>query len=111
MDEPKLKASLKLFAINYIGECCGNAEKSAIKAGYSENYARAQSYKLLARSDVQRYLAWLRETNSKIINIMSAQEVQEFWSKVIKDKKCKTSDRLRASELLAKAQGQFKSEW
>lgn len=42
------------FADEYI--ISGNAEQSALKAGYSENYARGQSYKLLANVGIQEYM-------------------------------------------------------
>ncbi|WP_270312596.1 terminase small subunit [Vagococcus fluvialis] len=42
------------FADEYI--ISGNAEQSAIKAGYSEKYARGQSYKLLANVGIQEYM-------------------------------------------------------
>lgn len=116
MEEPKLKPSLKLVATYYVGECAGNAEKSAIKAGYSERYARGNAYKLVARKDVQEYIAYLRylqNTNpaSPTLHIATINEVQSFWSNVMEDTREKMADRLRASELLAKAQGQFMNEW
>ena len=42
------------FADEYI--ISGNAEQSALRAGYSENYARGQSYKLLANVGIQEYM-------------------------------------------------------
>lgn len=42
------------FADEYI--ITGNAEQSAIKAGYSESYARGQSYKLLANVGIKEYI-------------------------------------------------------
>nr|DAR28362.1 MAG TPA: Terminase small subunit [Caudoviricetes sp.] len=47
---PKQRA----FADEYI--ITGNAEQSAIKAGYSESYARGQSYKLLANVGIKEYI-------------------------------------------------------
>ena len=116
MDEPKLKPQLKLVATYYVGECAGNAEQAAIKAGYSERYARGNAYKLLKRSDVQAYVAYLRylqETNpaSPELHIATINEVQSFWTRVMENGDLRMADRLRASELLAKAQGQFMNEW
>lgn len=111
MEEPKIKPQYKLFAINYVGKCCGNAEKSAINAGYSKTYARGNAHKLVARRDIQEYIEYLRSKNSVEVEIMSVQEVQKFWSDLIKDKTAHNRERLRASELLAKAQGQFSNEW
>ena len=33
MEEPQIKEKYKLVAINYMGECLGNAEKAMIAAG------------------------------------------------------------------------------
>lgn len=111
MEEPKIKPQLKLLVLNYVGKCAGNMKKSAIEAGYSENYANKQSYKLFEREDVKRYMEYVRSKNSIEVNIMTAQEVQEFWSETIKNTGVLRRDRLRASELLAKAQGQFSNDW
>ena len=112
MNEPKLKPQLKIMATYYVGECAGNAEKSAVKAGYSKNYARGNAYKLVARADFQAYIQWLRSEKSFIPRrIMEIDELQEWWSNVIKNEEVKMSDRLRASEYLAKSKGAFTSEW
>lgn len=42
------------FADEYI--ICGVAEEAAIKAGYSKNYARAQSHKLLSNVGISEYI-------------------------------------------------------
>ena len=116
MEEPKLKAQLKLVATYYVGECAGNAEKSVIKAGYSERYARGNAYKIVARKDVQAYIAYLRylqETNpaSPELHISTINEIQAFWTNIMTSPQYKARDRLRASELLAKSQGMFNNEW
>ena len=109
MEEPKLKPQLKLLAINYVGKCEGNIEKSAIEAGYSKTYARAQSYKLLARADVQAYICWLQRDKVNLA-VKSLEEIQHWWSNFMDDEH-KDSDRLRASELLAKSKGAFNNDW
>lgn len=110
MEEPKIKPQLKLLVLNYLGKCAGNMRKSAIEAGYSESYAAKQAYKLFDRQDVKNYMNYLRQKENVELDIMTAQEVQQFWSDTIKDPAVRTRDKLRASELLAKAQGQF-VEW
>lgn len=116
MDEPKLKPQLKLVATYYMGECAGNAEQSAIKAGYSEKYARGNAYKLVARKDVQEYIAYLKylQTNdpcNPALHIASINEIQGFWTNVMQSNLERTENRLRASELLAKAKGAFNNDW
>lgn len=116
MEEPKIKPQHKLFATYYVGECGGNAEKSAIKAGYSKTYARGNAHKLVARRDVQAYIAYLRylqETDpiNPALHIAGISEIQNFWTNVMNNRNEETRDRLRASENLAKAQGLFNSDW
>lgn len=116
MDEPKLKPQLKLVATYYMGECAGNAEAAAVKAGYSPKYARGNAYKLVARKDVQEYIAYLKylqETNpaSPTLHIATINEIQGFWTNIMNSTLERTENRLRASELLAKAQGAFNNEW
>ena len=50
----KLTLKQKKFADEYI--ISGNIEKSALNAGYSENYARKQSHKLLANVGIKFYI-------------------------------------------------------
>lgn len=113
MDEPKLKPQLKLVATYYCGEAMGNAEKSAIMAGYSPKYARGNAYKLVAREDVQAYIKWINEQaeSSLVRHISSIEEIQGFWSDVMNCGAVELKDRLRASELLAKSKGAFNTDW
>ena len=100
----------KLFCEYYLGECCGNAEAAAIKAGYTARSARQSAYKLLQNIQIKEYIA---QKSSEIItnNIASIQDIQEFWSSVMKDEETRMTERLRASELLAKAKGMFNNDW
>ena len=116
MEEPKIKPQLKLVATYYMGECAGNAEAAAVKAGYSKKYARGNAYKLVARKDVQEYIAYLKYLQSNdpanpALHIATLNEIQSFWSNVMNSNQYLIRDRLRASELLAKAQGAFNNEW
>lgn len=111
MEEPKIKPQLKLVALNYVGKCCGNAEKSVREAGYSVAYARGNAYKILAREDVQAYIQYLRENTDNVRDIMELNDLQEFWSDVIRSEGVKMRDRLRASELLGKSKGAFTDDW
>lgn len=111
MDEPKIKPQLKLVALNYVGKCCGNAERSVIEAGYSKKYARGNAYKLVARDDVQKYIQYLRDNKQNMRDIMELNDLQEFWSNVIKNENVKMRERLRASELLGKSLGAFSDDW
>lgn len=106
----KINPRQKLFAEYYCGEHLGNAEQSAIAAGYSRAYARGSVHKLLANACVQQYIA---EINAKTESKMLANitDIKAFWSKVMNDETAEMKNRLRASELLAKAGGMFNNDW
>lgn len=84
----------------------GNATKAAREAGYSELYADRQAAQLLGKSWVKKALA---ELTAKLARptIATITDRQEWWTEVIRDGKAKLADRLRASELLGKSQGDF----
>ena len=90
----------------YSGECLGNAEMAAIKAGYSKRYARGNAYKIIKRKRVRDYIEYLTQetVNERIATI---EQIKEFWTEIMNDENAKDRDRLRASELLAKAHGIF----
>ncbi|HEV8178549.1 MAG TPA: terminase small subunit [Gemmatimonadales bacterium] len=83
-----------------------NATEAAKDARYSSTYANRQAFQLLDNPRVQAALA---ELTAKIAGpeIALAAERQAWWSTVMRDKATEMKDRLRASELLAKAQGDF----
>lgn len=62
------------FADEYI--ISGNAEQSAIKAGYSERYARSSAHKLVAKVGISDYIADRME-EIKSSRIMDQTEVME----------------------------------
>lgn len=113
MHEPNIKTKLKKVAIYYAGEAMGNAEKSAIMAGYSPRYARGNAYKLIKRKEVQEYLKYLhslaQEEEQK--QIATIADIQSFWTHIMNDEEQTIKNRLKASELLAKAQGAFRDDW
>lgn len=110
MKEPNIKETYKIVALNYVGKCLGNAEKSVVAAGYSKKYARGNAYKIVARPEVQEYIKYL-QSEPVTKEIYDLKQLQEWWTEVIKSGTFKTNDRLRASELLAKSLGAFNSEW
>lgn len=84
----------------------GNATKAAEAAGYSKRTARSQGQRLLTKDDIKAALCQIeQETNSE--RIATIQDVQAFWSEIMKDETQKTADRLRAAELLVKSKGGF----
>ena len=82
--------------------------QSALKAGYSENYAKAQAYKLLDNVGISTYIAErVRPTEEK--RIATGDEVMMFFTQVMKgeikdafDLPPSLQDRLNAAKELAK---------
>lgn len=118
----ELTPKQKAFADYYIET--GNATESAIRAGYSKNYANAQSYKLLENVGVKNYIEErIKEIEDK--RIAKAEEVLEYLTRVIRgeeteqvvvtesigdfmsearviNKELSAKDRIKAAELLGK---------
>ena len=83
-----------------------NATEAARVAGYSDRTARSQGQRLLTNADIQEYIKELQEENAAE-RIATMTDVKIFWSDTMNDKDLKRSDRLKASELLAKSAGAF----
>ncbi len=83
-----------------------NATEAAKAAGYSGRTARSQGQRLLTNADIQKYIKDLQEENAAE-RIATMTDVKIFWSDTMNDKELKRSDRLKASELLAKSAGAF----
>lgn len=77
----ELNVKQQAFADYYVE--LGNAEKAALKAGYSETYARAQSYKLLANVGIKAYIDE-RMIEIKNERIADQQEVMEFLTAIMR---------------------------
>lgn len=77
----KLTLKQKRFADEYI--ISGNAMESAIKAGYSHNYSKAQSHKLLENVGIKEYLdERFEKMDSK--TIADQKEVLQYLSSVMR---------------------------
>lgn len=77
----KLSTKQKDFADEYI--ICGNATQAAIKVGYSVNYAKSQSHKLLVNVGVKSYIdERLKEIESA--KTATQQEVLEYLTSVMR---------------------------
>ena len=83
-----------------------DATAAAIGAGYSAKTARSIGSENLTKPDIRAYLEELQQlgTDSRIATI---EEVQQFWTETMRDKSLPLRDRLKASELHAKATGAF----
>ena len=99
-----MNAKQKKFAELYAAN--PNATEAAKGAGYSEKTARSQGQRLLTNVDIKKYINELQEEAASE-RIMSLAEVKAFWSDTMNDTKEKMSNRLKASELLARSAGAF----
>lgn len=100
----------RLFCEYYCGEAGGNGYEAAILAGYSRKSARQSAYKLLQNRQIVDYCNQLNSQVSRK-NVATIEQIQTFWTETFMDETNKTSDRLKASELLAKAKGMFNIDW
>ena len=123
----ELTVRQKAFGDYYVE--LGNAEQAAIKAGYSERYARGNAHKLVAHGGIKTYID---EQLKKIEDdrIASAAEVMKFLTSVMRNevteevvvvegkgegtstakrvkKDIPAKDRNKAAELLGKRYGMF----
>lgn len=99
-----LNARRQAFVIAYAET--GNASEAARRAGYSEKTAYSTGEQLLRNPEIQQAVKELAGTKMSA-GIATAEERQLFWSKVMQDNEQDMKDRLRASELLGKRQGDF----
>ncbi|MDU4026554.1 MULTISPECIES: terminase small subunit [Anaerococcus] len=111
----------KKFADEYI--ISGNAYQAALKAGYSENYARAKSSKLLENVGIKAYVD-KKLTEIEAETIAESKEVLQYLTSVLRGEthdevyyktefggealgkvKVQNKDRLKAAELLMRRFG------
>lgn len=121
----KLNQKQKRFADAYI--ISGNIYQSALEAGYSENYAKAQSSKLLENVGIKSYIDERMNALDEV-QVARAEEVLGFLTKVMRgesmasvvvvegvgdgrseakiiEKPPDEKERLKAAELLGKRYG------
>ncbi|MBQ9581492.1 MAG: terminase small subunit [Synergistaceae bacterium] len=90
----------------FIDNYTGNATEAAKLAGYSEATAYSSGQRLLKQPQIAEAIR-AREQERQAPNIANREQRLAFWTAVMRDPDESTRDRLRASELLAKAQGDF----
>ena len=84
----------------------GNATQAMIAAGYSERSAASNVDKILKNTEIQAAIQ-NREKERNSAAIATREERQTFWTSVLRDPETELRDRLRASELLGKSEGDF----
>lgn len=100
----KLNERQKKFAEYYAQ--CGNTVQSAIKAGYSENYANSRAHEMLENVGVAEYIKKLTE-KAQDARIMTAKERQITLSDMAKDAENAPTDRIKAIDVLNKMTGEY----
>lgn len=100
----KINARQKKFAEYYAQS--GNTVQSAIKAGYSENYANKLAHKLLENIGVAEYIKELNE-KARDERIMTAKERQALLSDIAKNDENAPNDRIKAVDTLNKMTGEY----
>jgi phage terminase small subunit len=83
-----------------------NATQAAIQAGYSKHTARIVGSQNLTKPIIQARLAELT-AHARSTAIATALERQRFWTATMHDPETDMQHRLKASELLGRAQGDF----
>ena len=97
-----LTAKQKAFIEAYTG----NATEAAKFAGYSEATAYSIGQRLLKQPEVASAIQ-AREAERTSDEVANREARLKFWTSVMYDVTHSIRDRLRASELLAKAEGDF----
>lgn len=77
----KLSEKQRRFADEYI--ITGKITESAVKAGYSKNYANAQGYKLLGNVGIKTYIE-KRLDEIKSQKVADQQEIMEFLTSIVR---------------------------
>lgn len=98
----KLSTKQELFVQYY----CGNATEAAIQAGYSPETASQIGHKNLKKPAIKEAIQ-NRMTPDIEKKIATRAERQQFWSYIMRNEFIETKDRLKASELLGRSEGDF----
>ncbi|MDR1519332.1 MAG: terminase small subunit, partial [Planctomycetota bacterium] len=87
----------------------GNAAEAALAAGYGEKNARRAASRLLKSPEIVAAIQ-ARRRRERSSPVASREDRQAFWIRIVEDETFKIRERLRASELLAKSNGDFLSK-
>ena len=90
----------------FIEAYTGNAKQAATAAGYSEKTSYSAGQRLLKNVDIQEAIR-SREEQRRSELIADRVKRQIFWTAIMNDESESMTARLKASELLAKSEGDF----
>ena len=91
---------------SFVEAYTGNATEAALQAGYSPKTAYSHGQRLLKHDEVSRAIRERAEERRNTL-IASREQRQAFWTATMNDPEERMSDRIRASELLGKSEGDF----
>lgn len=107
MAKAKQPRGLSVKQRRFIEAYDGNATAAAIAAGYSPKTARLQGHKNITKDNILEAIQ-SRENKRMESTILTREERQAFWSDIIRNEDEKNiMAKLKASELLAKSEGDF----
>lgn len=100
----ELSPRQRAFVVAYARH--GVAERAAIEAGYSNRTARGSAARLLANAGIRAELSRISSiaTTEAVADL---RERREFWTRTMRDGDAPMRERLKASELLGKSEGDF----
>lgn len=90
----------------FVAAYCGNATEAAREAGYSTKTAAFIGAENLKKPQISKAIKERRDKRLASL-IATREERQQFWTNLMRDEDRKEADRLKASELLAKSEGDF----
>ena len=94
----------QVFVMEYMNDF--NATRAAQAAGYSQRTAYPIGQRLLKNVEISQAInSAMTERKNQLI--ATREQRQEFWTAVMTDTEQDMRSRLRASELLAKSEGDF----
>lgn len=97
------KGHLTLKQQVFVDAYAGDIKEAAEKAKLSYDYAR----RLVTKSHILEAIRNRQDTEFKPKTIATRQERQEFWTRIMRNRKKSTTERLRVSELLGKSEADF----
>lgn len=107
MAKAKQPRGLSVKQRRFVEAYDGNATAAAIAAGYSAKTARLQGHKNITKDNILEAIQ-SRENKRLESTILTREERQAFWSDIIRNEDEKNiMAKLKASELLAKSEGDF----
>ena len=100
------KGELNYKQKSFVDAYDGNGKETAIAVGYSPKTAEQTASRLLRMVKVRKALEE-RSARENKDTIATRVQRQELWTKMMNDPEIRSSDRLKASELLGRSEADF----